>query len=376
MNKLKTLKICGYKTIRDLHDFQPHQINVLIGENACGKSNFISFFRFLSYLSEGQLQDFVSQHGFASAFLLDGGENVSRIKAKLSFETDRGLNEYAFDLAHAAADTLIFAEEKFRFSDSQFSDSAPWRTGDTGHKESLLVRRAEEGDETAKFIRGCLRRCIVHQFHNTSEKARIRQAWHETDNRYLKEDGANLAPVLLRLREEAPSYYQRIIAHIRQVFPQFLDFVLEPSGGKLLLQWKERGTDVIFGPHQASDGTLRVMALFTLLLQPPDTLPIILILDEPELGLHPHAIDSFAGLVKGVSHHTQVILATQSAKLVDYFEPEDIVVMSRPNRVTEFSRLGGDELKEWLENYSMAELWEKNVIGPDRGWQNRSEYAL
>jgi predicted ATPase len=208
-----------------------------------------------------------------------------------------------------------------------------------------------------------LRECVVYQFHNTSETARIRQRWDVEDNRFLKEDGANLAPFLLRLRDAEPSSYRRILETARQIFPFFAEFVLQPMGNSVFLQWRERNSDLVFGAHQASDGTLRTLALLCLLLQPQKDLPDVLILDEPELGLHPFAINVVAGLLKGVSLQKQVILATQSTKLVDYFDPEDIVVVERSSRESLFRRLEPDKLSEWLEEYSLAELWEKNVLG-------------
>ncbi|NTW44738.1 MAG: AAA family ATPase [Anaerolineaceae bacterium] len=204
---------------------------------------------------------------------------------------------------------------------------------------------------------------FVYQFHNTSDNARIRQKWDVNDNRFLRDDGANLAPFLLRLREMQPKYYARIVETIRQIAPFFADFVLEPIGNSVLLQWREKNTDIIFGPHQASDGTLRVMALVSLLLQPEQDLPLVVVLDEPELGLHPYAINILAGLLQSISTHTQIILATQSMTLIDYFEPNQIIVVDRPNRESLFRRLEEEPLKEWLEEYSLAELWEKNVLG-------------
>ena len=363
MTELKRLTITGFKTIGSLEDFELRRINVLIGENGAGKSNFVSFFRFLSYMCNGELQRFVNTHGFGSAFLLDGPAITSRIHAELCFETDQGTNEYAFQLAHGAPDTLIFMEEKYRYSDRDYPTPANWSIFDAGHRESALIEEAEGGNPTARFIRGCLLRCIVYQFHNTSETARIRLGWSQDDNRYMKEDGANLAAVLLRLGDQAAPYYRRIVENIRKVTPLFRDFELEPSHGKVMLQWRERNTDMVFGPHQASDGTLRIMALFTLLLQPEDSLPDVIIMDEPELGLHPSAIGVLAGLIKSVSQHAQVILATQSINLLNYFQPEDIVVMDRPQRETTFRRLDSDELSDWVGEYSMAELWEKNVLG-------------
>jgi predicted ATPase len=212
-------------------------------------------------------------------------------------------------------------------------------------------------------MRQLLRQCAVYHFHNTSETARIRQRWDKEDNHSLKEDGANLAPLLFRLRESAPKVYGRIVATIRQIAPFFADFVLEPTNGSLLLPWRERHTDMVFGSHQASDGTLRAMALIALLLQPADELPDVIILDEPELGLHPAAVETVAGLLKAVAVRRQVILATQSLALVDQFQPEDIIVVDRRDRASEFRRLTSEELREWAEDYSLGELWEKNVLG-------------
>ncbi|MFN7354681.1 MAG: AAA family ATPase, partial [Pseudanabaena sp.] len=147
------------------------------------------------------------------------------------------------------------------------------------------------------------------------------------------------------------------------IVPFFADFMFAPMRNTVLLQWQEIGSDLVFSPHQASDGTLRAMALVTLLLQPPDSLPNILILDEPELGLHPYAINIIGGLINSVSNRCQVILATQSPLLVDCFEPEDIIVVERNDRESYFKRLDSSSLTDWLEEYSLSELWNKNVIG-------------
>jgi len=168
---------------------------------------------------------------------------------------------------------------------------------------------------------------------------------------------------LLRLRESVPLAYRRIAETVRQVMPFFADFVLEPTNGRVLLQWQEQQSDIVFGAHQASDGTLRTLALIALLLQPTEDIPGLLILDEPELGLHPFAIKIVAGLVKSVSVNRQVLLATQSMTLIDHFEAKDVIVVNRRGRESEFVRLDEEALSEWLEQYSLAELWEKNVLG-------------
>ncbi len=365
-NTLTRLRLRGFKSIKDSGDLALSRLNVLIGPNGAGKSNLIAFFRLLSHMTQspGKLQDHVAQTGGANALLHDGAAITPKMGADLTFETEVGENDYAFTLFHGAPDRLIFAEEKYRYSRRGFVGRPPdWMSLGSSHLEANISQKAEEGDTTAQVIRTLMRRCIVHQFHNTSGTANIRQKCVQDDNRYLREDGANLASFLLRLQENEPAYYRRILQTLRQIAPFFADFELEPEYGYLLLRWRESESDLVFGPHQASDGTLRVMALLALLLQPENNLPDVLILDEPELGLHPYALNVVAGLLKSVSTHTQVIVATQSAALVDYFAPEDIIVVDRRDRESVFRRLESESLKEWLGEYSLGELWEKNVIG-------------
>jgi len=362
MEKLINVSLSGFKSIRRLEELELGDLNILVGANGAGKSNFIYFFRMLSWTlaNLGNLQTFIARYGGGSSFLFDGAEKTPHMKAILTFETNTGNNQYKLKLSHAAGDTFVFVEEQYRYSDKTFSQERNWTSLGAGHKEAKLLER---NDKTAQFICSMLRRCVVYQFHNTSETSRIRQQWDLQDARYLKEDGANLAPFLHRLRESHSAYYRRIVETLRLIAPFFNDFFLEPENGRVLLKWTEKGSDIVFGSHQASDGTLRVMALLALLMQPEEDLPAVLILDEPELGLHPYAITIVAGLLRSVSRRSQVILSTQSSVLVDQFEPKDVIVVDRQERESTFRRLGTDELKEWLEDYSLAELWEKNVIG-------------
>lgn len=365
MDMLTNIEIHGYKSIQDLSRLNLEPLNILIGANGSGKSNLISFFRMLNWMtpSPGNLQFYIARVGGGNALLYDGASITSQVRACLTFQTKTGINEYSFRLFHAASDTFIFAEEKIRYTPNGFIGERSWIDLGAGHREANIISRAEQGDKTASVILSLMKQCVIYQFHNTSETARIRQRWDVNDSRFLKEDGANLGPFLLRLRETRPKYYARIVETIRQIAPFFADFVLEPIGGTVLLQWREPRTDIIFGPHQASDGTLRVMALVSLLLQPEDELPKVLILDEPELGLHPYAINVLSGLLEAVSLHSQVILATQSMTLIDYFEAHHVIVVDRPDRRSTFKRLDQDRLRDWLEEYSLAELWEKNVLG-------------
>jgi len=362
---LDSISIRGFKTIRDLNEFKPGSLTVLIGPNGAGKSNFLSFFKMLSWVlaPPGGLQEFVGKAGGASSLLHDGPDVTANIEGALRLFTDKGSNEYSFRLAYASADSLIFTEERYRFSPKGLAGSANWTYLDAGHREAKLIAKAEQGSPTPKVISSLLRKVISHQFHNTSETARIRQKWDVADGRWLKEDAGNLAPFLFRLSREEPGYYKRIVDTIRLILPFFSSFEFEIEHGRLLLKWRERESDRIFNSSQAADGMLRIFALVALLEQPERDLPDVLLLDEPELGLHPYAIEVLSGIIRSASKSVQVILATQSVSLIDRFNADDVVVVERHGRDSVFQRQSDSTLNEWLEEYTLSELWEKNVIG-------------
>ncbi|HEX8320708.1 AAA family ATPase [Longimicrobium sp.] len=364
---LQRLSLSGFKTVRRLDALELGMMNLLIGPNGAGKSNLISFFRLLNRMATppGNLQLFVAKAGGASTLLHNGSAFTQDICSDLVFAAPLGWREYGFRLSYAAQDTLIFAQEQITRSHEheRGCDDSRLSMG-SGHRESHLIyandidiRHMTEG------LQGFFADCLVYQFHNTSETARIRQRWSVTDNRSLKEDGANLAPFLLRILQQHPPHYQRITSTLRQIASYFADFVLEPEGDSVLLRWREIGSDIVFGPHQASDGTLRAMALIALLMQPTAEMPSIIILDEPELGLHPRAIAVLAGLLQAASLHRQVIVATQSSVLLDHFEPEQVIVGEREGSESVFRRLDRYKLESWLEEFTLSDLWDKNVLG-------------
>lgn len=365
MANIKKLSIKGFKSVEKLDGFEPSQINLMIGANGAGKSNFIGFFRMLSWCvaSVDQFQNFIADAGYGSALLFDGPEVTREIEWSLVLETESGLNEYAARLVHGAGDILFFADEKVRFSRNDAGSVNPhWIAMGAGHRESRLYEMQSE-DRTVQTIYNLLRKVIVYQFHNTSPKSPIRNRWSVNDGKWLKENGNNLGSFLYRLFREYPNDYKRIVQNIRMVLPFFDDFVLEPERGYILLRWKEKGSPKVFDASLASDGMLRYIALIALLSQPSQYLPAVMFIDEPELGLHPSAIESLAGMIKTASRHCQLFISTQSPALVDMFEPEDVVVVERKGRSSEFKHLSSTALAHWLEEYSLSELWEKNVIG-------------
>lgn len=373
-SKLQEIFLSGFKSFSTEGQNIPiGDITVLLGPNGAGKSNFVSFFTMLNYMTTGALQTYIGENGFADSFLYYGSKNTTRINANLVFSSKEDKDDYKFSLAHATGDNLIFTEETITYSKED--NLKPFVIElDPGSKESGLFENTKNANtkeaEVSKVLYNLLRRCQVFQFHDTSRNANIRKPSYIHDNRYLRSDAGNLAAFLyvLKNKSDGEKYYNRIIRNIQQIMPQFNDFDLHPSAlneNYIILNWKEKKSDFLFGPHQISDGTLRFMAMATLLLQPSETLPNVVILDEPELGLHPTAISALSEMVNRASQQCQVILATQSTRLVDEFLPENVLVVERDptTHKSVFKKLNKEKLNEWLTEYSMSELWEKNVVG-------------
>ena len=384
MDKLTKIFVNGFKSFRYDPRFLPDRMDpneeahrgraiefgdltVLLGANGAGKSNLVSFFRMLNFITTGALQEYVGRSGGAGSLLHYGPQVTGEMVLELEFSDQDQRSCYLAVLSDADPDRLIFTSEgvicrRGGLRRQKISLGA-------GHSESLLKESAEGGDPTCRTIYGLLSRCRTYQFHDTSPTARIRKEGYIEDGGFLRDNAGNLAAYLLTLRETERRYYDRIVETIRRVFPQFGDFVLEPSRlnpSNIILNWRERNrSDYLFGPHQLSDGTLRFMALATLFLQPPRKLPSVIVIDEPELGLHPCAITVLAGIIKAASFDCQVILSTQSTRLVDEFDLGQIVVVERDDKenCTRTHRPDAKALEDWIQEYTTSELWEKNVLG-------------
>ena len=340
-------------------------MNVLIGANGAGKNNLISFFKMMNELTAGRLQQHVALTGHATANLHFGPKVTPQLETRLIFETDNGTDTYDMRLFHAAGDTLVFAEENLSFHQTGYQHPRTTSLG-TGHKETLIGNAASDGDTTARTLRYMLNRCRVFHFHDTSPTARVRQHCYVGDDRFLMPDAANLAAILYRSKLQNAGIYRQIVDTIRQIAPFFDDFDLEPTGAgnnNIILNWRHRESDLIFGPHQLSDGTLRAMCLISLLMQPADQLPLLIVVDEPELGLHPYALNVVASLFRAASLHVQILISTQSSAFLDGFGADDVVVVERDGEESRFDRPDGEHLREWLEDYTIGEVWDRNVIG-------------
>lgn len=363
-SQLKKIKIGGYKSLGTTTqpiELKLNNLNIIIGANGAGKSNFISFFQMLSNMMTGALQVYVGKNGSSESLLQFGSKRTKMISASLEFENKNFKDIYEFSLVKAVNDTLIFAEETIVSGKQRFELNS-------GQKESFLLEK-EASHASERVVRTILSGCKTFQFHDTSSGAYIRNAANMDNNRFLMSDGGNVAAYLYMLKMKYEQYYNRIVEHVRYVMPTFHDFFLEPqvlNPQWIKLQWFEKGnSEYVFGPEHFSDGTLRFIALATLFLQPPKLLPQVIFVDEPELGLHPQAVDVLASMVQKAKKHTQVVMATQSPRLLDSFDYRDIIVAEKDRETgcTILKRLNQNDIKIWLEDYSLSQIWEKNIIG-------------
>lgn len=357
MSGVKSLSVSGYKSIRELKDFQLNKLNVLIGANGAGKTNFINLFRLLNEMYEQQLQLYVQKQGGPDSLLHFGRGTSERLHAEFYFSA----NGYKFDLVPTSDNRLVFELEQSWFGGVFYRTSSSSTLG-AGHTESKLK---DAKDRYSPYVRESVSNWRVYHFHDTSDTAKVKQRHAANDNLRLKPDAANLAAYLRMLKEKHEAEYQRIIETIRLVMPFFDDFVHRPGEPEYVeLEWQQKGKpDTPFKAHMLSDGSLRFICLATLLLQPVSLLPDTILIDEPELGLHPYAITVLVDIFKQVAEDKQLIVSTQSVELVNELSPQDVVVVDQEEGASTFRRYTEEELSGWLQEYSMGEIWKRNILG-------------
>ena len=381
MSELDYITVKGFKSIASIEELNFGALTVLIGPNGSGKSNFLGVFSFLNAVVERRLQEYVGRIGGAERVLYFGSRVTERVEIEVSFGGGERLYRISLEPNHL--DELIPIEGVIEIFDDP--DAEPTRipvfgglvkevgvsSGAhiyelTGAGGTDWTRRDEWAEAEFKYVEDLLARMRLYHFRDTGFHSPMKKTADVHDNRHLRFDGSNLASFLYLLREKHEGSYRSIVRTVRQVAPFFKDFALEPllqNPDTMRLEWEHVGTDAYFDASSLSDGTLRFMAIATLFLQPVEYRPSVILLDEPELGMHPYAITLLASLMRQAAVDTQVIVSTQSSLLVDHFEPEDVVVADRVDGGTQFTRLESSKLAAWLEDYSLGQLWEKNELG-------------
>jgi len=359
--KINSVTLRGYKSIATLEKFELRNLNVLIGANGAGKSNFISLFKLMAALADGNLQTYVQQQGGPDVLLHGSRKRTEQIDAEIYFKANGSgvANGYRVSLIPTQDNRLIFSREETWINGRYGITSLPLGTA---HEEAKLK---ENMQRVSTFVRPAMQSWRQYHFHDTSQTATVKRPHGSNDNIRLKAAADNLAAYLIMLNKDYPEAYKRILDTIKLAAPFFGGFVIrEPLPETIELEWFEQADpDTPYKAHVLSDGTLRFICLTTLLLQPEYLLPDTVLIDEPELGLHPYAINLLAEMIKQVAETKQIIVSTQSVELLNAFEPEDIIVVEREQGATVLKRLDSEELGDWLEDYTLGELWKRNILG-------------
>ena len=318
-------------------------------------------FAFLRAIRDGKLRDYVTMAGGAEKLLHFGSKTTKEIYFDLSFA--RGASRYELRLSPTQDDGL-YPSYELAHSPSLKSGLSPLHQGREAGISSPRPNPCPDVEELERMVWEHLGLWRVYHVHDTSSSSPIRKTAKVDDNEFLRPDGSNLAAFLYYLQQKHEESYDLIRRTVQRVAPFFDDFQLKPLRLKpddIKLEWRHKKSDQYFDVSSLSDGTLRFIALTTLFLQ-PERPPVILV-DEPELGLHPYAIGMLASLIRQASIDTQMIVSTQSSLLLDYFKPEDVLVADRVEGGTQLKHLRPSDLAKWLEDYSLGQLWEKNELG-------------
>lgn len=351
--KLNYLTVKGYRSIQSVEKLALDDINIVIGQNGAGKSNFVNLFRLLSRLAREELQDYVAKQGGLDRLLFFGPKATN--KMEIAFRSDA--NEYCAVMEPSVDGRLLFSDEYCSFMGHKKRIGIPNQT-------ETQLHRTKVGGRIPPYIIDFIENWRVYHFHDTSAFSPLRASAPLTEPEQLAADGGNLPAFLYYLQEQHPDRLDMLLDTVRLVAPFFGGFVLRPDAlnkDLIRLRWRHQGRDNLFDVADMSDGTLRFIALAALLLQPVP--PETIVLDEPELGLHPAAITQLAALMQQVSAEVQIIAATQSPTFANHFGWQDFIVVDRVDDASRFRRLTEEEVAPWAAEFGMGEAWEKNLIG-------------
>ena len=353
---IQSISIEGFKSIRQLQHFPLNPgLNVLIGANGAGKSNFVELLKLLEMWALNGLNEYVTQMGGAESFLFQGAETTGKIEIGLDL-SGQSCNGYQFSFARTV-------ENKF-----METTTTPFYPGPHSFNQAFPIGGDPWAakDQADAFLNETMKGWQVYSFQNTTAFSPLRRDASIYNNIEFMFDGSNLPSFLLKIQTSFNEVYSKIRMALAMVMPVFDDFVLTPIENPTVndrlvrLCWRQKGSRYLFQPWQMSDGTLRFLALTIALLQPNP--PAVIAIDEPELGLHPESLTTLAGFMHEAAFRSQLIVTTQSPDLLNTMEPEDVVTVNMRNGESVFNRLSRADLANWLEDYAIGDLWWKKVI--------------
>lgn len=382
---IRSFRIRNLLSIRDATLELVTPVTLLIGPNGAGKTNLLRGIELLSRLVDDTFQgEIMRGGGFSEHFFqgspvadFDSAEQGEGFDSRcFAIDVDYRINEqltngYDVQFSRGTGDTALVRERLVFHNRAKFT--APFYDGFQGNNgwlplahRSVLSAADDRSSRTGvqESIRRILTGCRVFHFDDSSSRSPVLQSCDVADNLRLHSDGRNLAAVLWRMRESDAERYAGIVRSVRVVAPFLEDFVVDPvyeGSHNTVLRWRQKGLDGIFSGERLSSGTLRFICLTVLLQQtnPPETI----VLDEPELGLHPFAIYQLAEMLHEVaSAERKIIVTTQSVTLANQFSLQELALVTRENGATTVNRPESEVYTQWLDDYSVGQMWENNVL--------------
>lgn len=371
----------------DTKELELGALNVLIGPNGSGKSNLIEALGLLQAAPK-DLTAPIREGGGIRDWIWHGDPKASSAHIEVIVENPKGPQALRYSIG--------FAEkgQRFELTDERIENEQP----DTGHPKPYFYfelhggravlnykdsgerqLRPEEIDPEQSILAqrkdpdhypeltylggafGCMRLYREWSFGRYTPPRLPQKA--DLPNDFLGEDARNLGLVLNRLKRE-PKVKKRLLEALRKLYEGVTDFDVSIEGGTVQVFFQEGNITV--PATRLSDGTLRYLSLLAVLCHP--TPPPLVCIEEPELGLHPDILPTLSELLRDASARCQLIVTTHSGVLVDALTdmPESIVICEKRSGKTEMRRLNKEDLAEWLERYSLGELWRKGELGGNR----------
>ena len=352
---ITSLTIEGFKSIYSLKAFKLTPINIFIGANGAGKSNLISFFKLMKEMREGRLGFYSRKQGGANKLFYFGTKHTEKIQIQL-VNDESNQSDLTFSLYPDANNGIIADEYQLTVKG----------TGKQVIYDGIIFDHNvfEKLDSVVQDYLNDFFDYQVYHFHDTGETSKMKVLQQYNDNLFFKPNAENIAPYLFMLKKNYPASYQEIVNVISLVLPFFGGFIFRDNESNIELEWYQKHyNDTPLNAHALSDGSLRFICLAVLLLQPIEKMPGTILIDEPELGLHPTAISILAELITTVAAQgIQVIIGTQSPELLNEFEIDNIIAVKNKNGHSEFSRLNKEDYTAFLDEYTTGDLWVRNII--------------
>jgi len=367
------LKVSGFLSFgAEGIDLELRPLNVLIGANGSGKSNLIEAFGVIKgaarHLTEG-----LNREGLAKEWL-HKGKGEARFEAWVRADGPGPVLRHELVLLEQKG-RLELGEERildggegpvydFREGNALLRNGRGIRADRVSREESVLTRLIDP-ENFVEFARleASYRWMQMHRNFDFGHRSRMREAVsREIRSDHLMDGGQNVAAVLSQFPGAAR---REVVRCLRDVYEGIVDFQVRAGDSDIRLFVEEEG-GIEIPMWRLSDGTLRYLCLLAILLHPEP--PPFVVIEEPELGLHPDLIHLVAKLLRGASGRMQLVVTTHSRQLIDALgdEPEAVVVCEKQDGESRFERLDGERMKNWLDRYSLGELWGIGELGGNR----------